>query len=58
MTLDEAIAVLNERKHRGYDDWHVFIGHKIKAAHCSGYYDTFSEFEAIAIATAYRGAKP
>ena len=51
--LAEAVAVLNHRHHRGWDDWRVWDGGAIP-----GHGETFdflSEFEAIAIAEKYLG---
>lgn len=57
MTLDEAVKILNERKHRMYDDWHVNENHPDEVD-CSGYYDSLEEFEAVAIAEKYASATP
>jgi hypothetical protein len=59
MTLAEAVAVLNERRHRGFDD--LFPGWEVMTDSAAGPYvraiparcKYFSAFEAIAIAEKY-----
>ncbi len=55
MTLAEAVAILNERKHWNHEDWYIFIDRFARIPHNGG----LNTFEAIAIAEKYqREAKP
>jgi hypothetical protein len=55
VTLEEAVAILNARKHRGHSSWYV-SGSVSSDAMVFGkdQYETFEPFEAIAIAEKYQ----
>jgi hypothetical protein len=53
MTLNEAVSILNEHRHRGHANWYVAHSSEDIAVRGEDQYEVFSEFEAIAIAEKY-----
>jgi hypothetical protein len=54
MTLAEAVAVLNERRHRDCGKWCIVIEGDCRTIQGEDRYDDLDEFEAIAIAEKYQ----
>lgn len=57
--LERAVEILNERRHRGWDDWSISRprhgGEPYAVQHDGSLSDYFEPFEAIAIAGKYEG---
>lgn len=55
MTLEQAVVILNERKHDDCGRWYLSSAHPGHMTVRGGFYDSFTPFEAIAIAEKYAG---
>jgi hypothetical protein len=54
MTLEEAVVILNERRHHGHSNWYISVGYQNdNLVFGKDEYEFFEPFEAVAIAEKY-----